>query len=567
MPPSDSRYAIVAEKPASSSYGAVPVSNLRPTGIDRRGPRLVRPPRLEQLVPSVREPEVRAAELVRRAEEHVAAERLHVDRLVRRVVHRVDPARARPPRARARRRAATSVIVPTAFDAATHATTRTRSSSFRSRSSRSSRRSSVTSIQSTSKPRSAASSTHGATPPSWSSRDDEDPVALLPVARRRAREHEVERRHVRAEDHVVGRAVEEAAGVARAPSSRIASTRLLVSYGAPMFALASRSVRAIASPTSSGTCEPPGASRKTKSPCSDENRRAHRLRRRVASSPWSEPTWADGIRVSRIILGCGNFGGIGSAPAFFGQGETPRARRSRSWTPPGRRASRPSTPPTRTAAAAARRGSATGCARRAPDVRDGSSLDEDVQPDGRRRGPRPRAARACKRQLESSLQRLGVERVDLYLTHDWDPDVPIAETAGALDELVARRARSARTALSNVDGAQLREALAVGRPCGWVQNSYSLLDREAEHEVLPLCARARARLHAVQPARRRLAHRQVPARRAAARRLADDDAARAVRAPADDAVFDLLEDLERRATEQGTTRLRSRSRGSSRTRL
>ena len=35
--------------------------------------------------------------------------------------------------------------------------------------------------------------------------------------------------------------------------------------------------RAIASPTSSGTCEPPGASRKTKSPCSDENRRLHRL--------------------------------------------------------------------------------------------------------------------------------------------------------------------------------------------------------------------------------------------------------------------------------------------------
>ena len=42
---------------------------------------------------------------------------------------------------------------------------------------------------------------------------DEDPVAFLPVARRGAREHEVERRHVRAEDHVVGRAVEEAAGV------------------------------------------------------------------------------------------------------------------------------------------------------------------------------------------------------------------------------------------------------------------------------------------------------------------------------------------------------------------
>ena len=159
-----------------------PVSNLRPTGIDAGRPRLVRPPRLEQLVPAVGEPEVRAAELVRRAEEDVAAERLHVDRLVRRVVHGVDPARARRRRARARRRAATSVIVPTAFDATTHATTRTRSSSFRSRSSRSRRRSSVTSIQSTSKPRSAASSTHGATPPSWSSRETRIRSPSLPVA-------------------------------------------------------------------------------------------------------------------------------------------------------------------------------------------------------------------------------------------------------------------------------------------------------------------------------------------------------------------------------------------------
>jgi aryl-alcohol dehydrogenase-like predicted oxidoreductase len=90
-----------------------------------------------------------------------------------------------------------------------------------------------------------------------------------------------------------------------------------------------------------------------------------------------------------------------------------------------------------------------------------------------------------RRQLESSLRRLGVERVDLYLCHDWDPDVPIAETAGALDELVAA-GKIGAYGLSNVDGAQLREALAAGA-FEWVQNSYSLLDRAAEREVLPLC--------------------------------------------------------------------------------
>src|SRR6201987_921244 len=82
-----------------------------------------------------------------------------------------------------------------------------------------------------------------------------------------------------------------------------------------MVAAASRSVRAIASPTSSGTCEPPGASRKTKPPsCSDEKRA------RTAST--STRAAAMGRAYPRVILGCGNFGGIGSAPAFFGQGET-----------------------------------------------------------------------------------------------------------------------------------------------------------------------------------------------------------------------------------------------------
>src|SRR6478752_10084185 len=78
-----------------------------------------------------------------------------------------------------------------------------------------------------------------------------------------------------------------------------------------MFALASRSARA----TASGTCEPPGASRKTKPPPrSEENRaRAASASNRVAAMERAFP---------RVVLGWGNFGGIGSAPAFFEKGET-----------------------------------------------------------------------------------------------------------------------------------------------------------------------------------------------------------------------------------------------------
>src|ERR1035437_4681655 len=89
-----------------------------------------------------------------------------------------------------------------------------------------------------------------------------------------------------------------------------------------MLALASRSARAIASPTSSGTCDPRGASRKAKPPCRDENR----LRAACTSSTVALMERAylggTGTRISRVILGCGNFGGIGSAPAFFGGGES-----------------------------------------------------------------------------------------------------------------------------------------------------------------------------------------------------------------------------------------------------
>ena len=77
----------------------------------------------------------------------------------------------------------------------------------------------------------------------------------------------------------------------------------------------------------------------------------------------------------------------------------------------------------------------------------------------------------------------------MYLTHDWDPDVPIAETLGAFDELV----RAGKVGAVGAEQRRRRaaaEALAAGgcRRVEWVQNSYSLLDREAEREVLPLCA-------------------------------------------------------------------------------
>jgi len=91
-----------------------------------------------------------------------------------------------------------------------------------------------------------------------------------------------------------------------------------------------------------------------------------------------------------------------------------------------------------------------------------------------------------RRQIDTSLGRLGVERVDLYLAHAWDPHVPAAELAGVYDELVAV-GKVVAYGLSNVDGPIFEEALGAGSFAA-VQNSYSLLDRDVEADVLPRCS-------------------------------------------------------------------------------
>jgi aryl-alcohol dehydrogenase-like predicted oxidoreductase len=96
------------------------------------------------------------------------------------------------------------------------------------------------------------------------------------------------------------------------------------------------------------------------------------------------------------------------------------------------------------------------------------------------------APERISRQLESSLARLGVDRVDLYLAHEPDPHVPVRDTIACFESVRAQGMIGA-WGLSNYSHAELREALEHGRPA-LVQNSFSLLDRGDEADVLPLCA-------------------------------------------------------------------------------
>jgi aryl-alcohol dehydrogenase-like predicted oxidoreductase len=98
-----------------------------------------------------------------------------------------------------------------------------------------------------------------------------------------------------------------------------------------------------------------------------------------------------------------------------------------------------------------------------------------------------------RRAVELSLRRLGTDVIDLYQLHTPDPLVPIADTLGALDELVrAGKVREIGCSQFSVD--QLREADAAVKPGAArfvsVQNEYSLLRRQPENGVLQYCERS-----------------------------------------------------------------------------
>jgi aryl-alcohol dehydrogenase-like predicted oxidoreductase len=94
----------------------------------------------------------------------------------------------------------------------------------------------------------------------------------------------------------------------------------------------------------------------------------------------------------------------------------------------------------------------------------------------------PAYVRAC---IEGSLQRLGVDHVDLYYQHRVDPDVPIEETVGAMAELVAE-GKVRYLGLSEAGPETLRRAMAV-HPISALQTEYSLWSRDPEDEILPTC--------------------------------------------------------------------------------
>ena len=106
-------------------------------------------------------------------------------------------------------------------------------------------------------------------------------------------------------------------------------------------------------------------------------------------------------------------------------------------------------------------------------------------------GPEMRGAGASylQRALDASLRRLGVDVIDLYQMHAWDPEVPIEETLGALNSFV-EAGKVRYIGVSNYTGWQIERTILTAQRNGWaapvsLQPQYNLLARDIELEVMP----------------------------------------------------------------------------------
>jgi aryl-alcohol dehydrogenase-like predicted oxidoreductase len=193
------------------------------------------------------------------------------------------------------------------------------------------------------------------------------------------------------------------------------------------------------------------------------------------------PLGLSGLTISRVALGCGNFGGVGSAPAFFGQGLTQDQAfelMDAAWefglthfdTADAYGGGRSETAIGRWIASRGVRPQLT-------------TKTYNPMQAGEDHGLKPER---IARQLHASLERLRVDHVELYLAHEFDPEVPLAETIGAFEQARADGDVGAY-GVSNFTAAQLDSSLAAGAPSA-IQNSYSLLAQQQEQDVLALCA-------------------------------------------------------------------------------
>jgi aryl-alcohol dehydrogenase-like predicted oxidoreductase len=207
--------------------------------------------------------------------------------------------------------------------------------------------------------------------------------------------------------------------------------------------------------------------------------------------------------LDRIVFGCGNFGGIGSSPALRSAGDS-AAQALRLLDEARRLGLR------RFDTANSYGGGASEAVLGAWLRAQGAGFRHLVQiatkvgnPHGCPPGERPLGRAQIAQQLDGSLRRLGIDRIDLYYLHELDPVTPLEETLEAVTAAVDA-GKVASFGVSNVSLADLEaiRALAGGSLAArfaFVQNEYNLLATADAEALIPWCARQGLRYTAFSP--------------------------------------------------------------------
>ena len=198
-----------------------------------------------------------------------------------------------------------------------------------------------------------------------------------------------------------------------------------------------------------------------------------------------------GMRVSVLGLGCGGFGGVGSALELFGKGEDKAAAfalMDRAWDAGINYFD------TADSYGGGVSETIIGAWLKERKVRDTLVLSTKVFY-AIAEGPNDRSLsrRHIMQAVEGSLRRLQTDYLDLYVIMEPDPATPVEETLQTMNDLM-HAGKVRHIGASNITAPQLREALGVSDRLGVhryqsVQNGYSLLERAIEDEVLPLAAK------------------------------------------------------------------------------
>lgn len=207
--------------------------------------------------------------------------------------------------------------------------------------------------------------------------------------------------------------------------------------------------------------------------------------------------------VDRIVFGCGNFGGIGSAPNLHGRGDS--ERQAMQLLDHARRAGL-----RRFDTANTYGGGSSEIMLGKWLSSQGPSFVQNAQvatkvgnPHGCPPGEAPLSRAQIAYHLDQSLRRLRVERIDLYYIHEFDRSTPLEETL----EAMTRAAEAGKIDRFGVSNASLSDVEAVGRVAGsslascfeYVQNEYNLLATEDAQALIPYCDGHQLRYTAFSP--------------------------------------------------------------------